>query len=110
MSFQETLDRLRKQDLDEGRLNSDTERWKQILEHRAAETAAENGVNQGQQSKMLWDVIIEASEEPPKPIMPKKVHPFVEVMSRVQDAVRRVVYQVVENSNFSLFVAGNLTI
>ena len=108
ISFQETLDRLRKQDLDEGRLNSDTERWKQILEHRAAETAAESGGGgQGHQSKMLWDVIIEASEEPPKPIKPKEIHPFVEFMSKVQDGVRRAVYQVVENSNFSLFVAGN---
>ena len=105
MSFQDTLDHLKKQDLDEGRLDEDTERWKLILEQRAAEKGQES---QGKQPKMLWDVIIDAynSEEHPKPIPLIEVSPFVQFMSSIKLAVRRVLYQIVENVHFSLFVAG----
>lgn len=105
ISFQETLDRLRKQNLDEEGLDRDTERWKKILEHRHAEKGQASGSGK---SKKLWDVVIDAfnSEHHPLPKKEQKVNAFVEFITRIQMAARRVIYQVVENEQFSLFVAG----
>ncbi len=106
ISFQETLDRLKKQNLNEEGLDRDTERWKKILEHRAAEKGKLG--NQGGKVKMLWDIVIDAfnSEAHPKPIRPKERHAVLEFMAKFQMTLRRVVYIVVENQQFSLFVAG----
>lgn len=106
MSFQETLDRLKKQNLNEEGLDRDTARWKKVLEHRAAEQGKLG--NQGGKVKMLWDVVIDAfnSEAHPKPIKPKERHAFLEFMANIRMALRRVIYIVVENQKFSLFVAG----
>ena len=104
MSFQETLDRLKKQNLNEEGLDRDTERWKKILEHRAAEKGILG--NQRGKAKMLWDVVIDASEDHPKPVRQKERHVFLEFMAKIQMTLRRVVYIVVENQQFSLFVAG----
>jgi hypothetical protein len=107
MSFQDTLDRLKKQNLNEEGLDKDTERWKKILEHRAAEKG-KNGGDQGGKAKMLWDVVIDAfnSETHPKPIRPRERSAYLKAMAEIQMELREKVYMVVENQQFSLFVAG----
>ena len=106
MSFQETLDRLKKQDLNEERLDKKTEEWKKILEQRAAEEGS-NTTGKGETPKRLWDVVIEAYIEPPKPIHPKKNSVFIAFISEIRKSARKIVYSIVENPQFGLFVAGN---